>query len=60
MRFRLFPFGRDLRSKDLQQRYETIEKKRADVWLSIALARKRAVILRGQINTPYLAQPQVE
>jgi len=60
MKFRIFPFGRDLRSKDLQERYETIEQKRADAWLSIALARRQAAILRGQINTPYLAQRQAE
>lgn len=49
MKIRLFPFSRDLRSDEQRQQYKTIEQKRADAWLDIAM--KRTQILRRQINT---------
>lgn len=46
---------RDPRNADLRKRYNTIEQRRADAYLTMYLARVRrqAAILRGQINTPY-------
>ena len=60
MKFRLFPFSRDLRSPELKQRYEAIEQKRADAYVHLYLARNRAAILRGQINAPSLMRRQAE
>lgn len=54
MKIRLLPFSRDLRSPEQRKQYETIEQQRADAWLSIALARKHACILRGQLNVSLL------
>jgi hypothetical protein len=51
----LLRFLGDPRNTDQRKRYNTIEQRRADAYLSMYLARVRrqAAILRGQINTPY-------
>lgn len=37
------PVFKDRRTHDLKQRYETLEQKRADAWLDIAMARLSAL-----------------
>lgn len=57
MKFRLRFFG-DPRNDDQKKRYETLEQKRADVWLTMALARTQRARLYGLL--PNLARRQAE
>lgn len=46
MKIRLWFFG-DIRTPELKEKYNTIERQRADAWLHIALVRRQRCRLYG-------------
>lgn len=56
----LLRFFGDPRNADQRKRYTMIEQRRADAYLGMYVSRKRAAILRGQINTPIFTRRQAE
>lgn len=57
MKIQLFAFSRDLRSDELKKRYEIIEQKRADAYLSMHLDRLQAEHYRN-VELPALMRRQ--